>query len=103
RFAGDPHDADGRALSELRERDRVTIRFTYDALTGEIVEIEYLTIEPVRGDLDADRECGVTDVILLQKWLLRAGELPDAQSADLNADGTVDVFDLAMLKHLLFV
>ncbi|MBQ9696550.1 MAG: glycosyl hydrolase 53 family protein [Oscillospiraceae bacterium] len=103
RFAGDPHDADGRALSELRERDRVTIRFTYDALTGEIIEIEYLTIEPVRGDLNADRECGVTDVILLQKWLLRAGELPDAQSADLNADGTVDVFDLAMLKHLLFV
>ncbi len=57
----------------------------------------------LEGDLDGDGVLTVTDVIALQRYLL--GELPFSQEtvicADLIEDGTVDVFDLVMMKRLL--
>ena len=55
------------------------------------------------GDIDDDRRVGVTDVILLQKWLLasKGTNLPNATAADLDKNGTLDVFDLALLKRLV--
>ena len=56
--------------------------------------------QPVAGDLDKDGRCSVSDVILLQKWLLGLeSQLPDWQAGDLNGDNALDVFDLALLKH----
>ena len=59
------------------------------------------TGELLTGDIDADGMLAVSDVIMLQKWLLGSGSLKDAASADLNADGEVDIFDLACLKRQL--
>ena len=58
---------------------------------------------PVTGDVNADGELGVSDVILVQKYLLCIEPMTAEQSeaADLNADGCVDVFDLALLKREL--
>ena len=55
------------------------------------------------GDVDGDAKLGVTDVAALQKWLLA---VPDARiiawnNADLNADGVLDTFDLALMKREL--
>ncbi|MBR7038286.1 MAG: hypothetical protein IKI21_03445, partial [Oscillospiraceae bacterium] len=55
----------------------------------------------VRGDVDADGKVSVSDVVMLQKYLLGAGSLKAPAQADLYEDGRVDVFDLAMLKRLL--
>ena len=55
----------------------------------------------ISGDINADGQCTVADVVMLQKWLLSVGTLTDAAAADLNEDGLVNGFDLAMLKHLL--
>ncbi len=56
------------------------------------------------GDVDGDGAFGVTDVVLLQRWLLAVPEtrLADWQAADFNADGRLDGFDLCLMKrHLL--
>ena len=55
------------------------------------------------GDVDSDGTFGVTDIILLQRWLLG---LPDTvlairSNADFNMDGQIDVLDLGLMKHRL--
>ncbi len=61
-------------------------------------------IEPaaaLRGDVNADGQCSVTDLIMLQKYLLGAGDLTAPGNGELCEDGRLDVYDLAFLKRLL--
>lgn len=53
------------------------------------------------GDVNGDGIITVFDVIMLQKWILGIGELTDWQSADLDENGEVDIFDLSLLKRKL--
>ena len=55
----------------------------------------------VKGDADADGKVAVMDAVMLQKWLLNAGSLTNWKNADMNEDGVIDVFDLALLKRVL--
>ncbi len=55
----------------------------------------------VRGDVNADGTFSVSDIIMLQKWLLCAGEITDRQAGDLCEDGIMDGFDLAVMKRML--
>ena len=59
--------------------------------------------KPVAGDVNADGQFSVADVVLMQKWLLAVPgtELADWQAGDLCADGRLDVFDLCLMKRLL--
>ncbi len=52
------------------------------------------------GDADKNEAVGVSDVVKLSRWLL---ETEDSVSvnADLTADGSIDAFDLALLKAML--
>ncbi|MDE5754314.1 MAG: dockerin type I repeat-containing protein [Oscillospiraceae bacterium] len=58
-------------------------------------------LDPTPGDLDHNGEVGVTDVVILQKWLLGSGELENWQSADLHEDGIINIYDLLLLKCML--
>ena len=53
------------------------------------------------GDVDADGELTVKDIVALQKWILAipGATLKDAHAGYMNADDVVDVFDLALLKR----
>lgn len=53
------------------------------------------------GDCNGDGTFSVTDIIMLQKYLLCAGDLTIPQNADMCADGTIDAFDLAVMKREL--
>ncbi len=55
------------------------------------------------GDVNADGELTVLDVIALQKWLLNLPDatLADWQAADRTGDGRIDAFDLCLLKKEL--
>ena len=62
---------------------------------------------PIRplGDVTGDLAVNVTDIVLLQKVLLGLGTLPDAEAfacADTMQDSVIDVFDLAVLKRMVF-
>lgn len=59
--------------------------------------------EKVKGDVNADGSFNVSDVVLLQKWLLAEPdiELKDWKSADFCNDNVLDVFDLCIMKREL--
>lgn len=56
-----------------------------------------------KGDVNCDGTVGVSDVVLLQKWILNS---PDAKlinwrAADLNNDEEINVYDLVLLRRKL--
>ena len=55
------------------------------------------------GDLNSDNTLTTADTVLLQRYLLQERTLTQTQwqTADLNADGTVNGFDLALLRQKL--
>ncbi len=81
----------------------------YDAMRKYWAETMYATVyqnapastETTAGDVNADGSCTVLDAVMLQKWLLGAGEITDWQAGDLNADKKLNGFDLCMLKRML--
>ncbi len=55
----------------------------------------------LRGDVNADGKLSVLDLVMLQKWLLCAGEITDAAAGELHADGVLNVYDLAVMKRMV--
>ena len=55
------------------------------------------------GDVNGDGETDLTDLVLLQKYLVRRGTLTEEQAkrADLNADNRLNVVDAILLRRLL--
>lgn len=54
-------------------------------------------------DLNGDAVFNLADVVLLQRWLLAVPgtTLANAQAGDLDDNGVLNVYDLAMMKHQL--
>ena len=57
----------------------------------------------VAGDVNADGSFNVSDLVLLQRWLLAApdAELANWQAGDLCEDNRLDVFDLCLMRRML--
>lgn len=55
----------------------------------------------VAGDVNADGIFDLSDVVMLQKWLLGAGELTDWSAGDLCQDDRLNGFDLCVMKRML--
>lgn len=60
--------------------------------------------ERVMGDVNVDGEFDISDVILLQKWLLAVSNtsLVNWKAADFCADEKLNAIDLCLMKHALF-
>lgn len=54
------------------------------------------------GDVNSDGTFSVVDVVMLQKWLLGAGDLTDWKAGDLCSDGIINAYDLCCMKQILF-
>ncbi len=59
--------------------------------------------QTIQGDVNADGQFTVADVIALQKWLLAVPDvkLADWKAADLCEDDVLNVFDLCVMKRML--
>lgn len=59
--------------------------------------------ESVAGDVNADGQFNISDIVMLQKWILADPDvnLADWKAADLCEDGVINTFDLVMMKRLL--
>ena len=57
----------------------------------------------VLGDVNADGEFNISDVVMMQKWILAVPDvkLADWKAGDLCEDNIIDVFDLCLMKKLL--
>ncbi len=66
----------------------------------DVVQLKVTVIpsDVATGDCNGDGEITVSDLVLLQKWLLNTGELDNWKNADLYKDNRIDVFDLIMLR-----
>lgn len=53
----------------------------------------------VKGDVNADGEFTVADLIMMQKYLLGSEKLTDWKAGDLYEDGKIDVFDLIRMRQ----
>lgn len=64
---------------------------------------ELISENAVSGDVNKDGRLTVADAVTLQKWLLNMPDatLSDWKSADLYADGIIDVFDFCVIRELL--
>ncbi len=51
--------------------------------------------------MNADGTFDLADVVMLQKWLIRAGELTDWEAGDWNGDEQITVVDLCLMKQAL--
>ena len=71
------------------------------------MQLKKLTLETetpaVTGDINGDGAANLADAVLLQKYLLGETTLTAAQAkaADLQADDSINGFDLAVLRQLL--
>lgn len=76
-----------------------------DVYCCNIAEIELYGVphvnQPLKGDIDADGKVGVSDAVMLVKYLLTSGDVNDAKAADMNEDGILNGSDLALLKREL--
>lgn len=55
------------------------------------------------GDINADGKFNISDVVILQKWLLAVPntKIADWKAADLCEDDRLNVFDLCLMKRML--
>lgn len=62
-----------------------------------------ITDDVISGDVNGDGLFNVSDVVLLQKWLLSVPDtyLANWKAADFYEDGKLDVFDLCLMKRAL--
>ena len=81
------------------EWNQITIGLLNEKLTGANIQYQ----ERIIGDVNADGAFTVSDVVLLQKWLLSVPDtqLADWKAADFNGDQTLNVFDLCQMRYNL--
>ena len=85
--------------AELSEKAVKHYRFDYNYRVKEITENE---LDPlVDGDCNYDGIFSISDVVLLQKYIMGDVSLKNPENADVNKDGKVDVFDLIRIKKLI--
>ena len=79
----------------------ITCMAVYPVQAEEVSENPAVDVQT--GDINADGELSVTDVISLQKYVLNMTAYNSAQmqAADLNKDDQVDIYDLGLLKRTL--
>lgn len=54
------------------------------------------------GDANANGTVTLSDAVMLQKYLLKLGDVISPENADCNADGKLTAVDLSLLKAMLF-
>jgi len=61
-------------------------------------------LETVQGDVDANGVFALTDVVLMQKWLLAVPDtnLANWEAGDFCKDGNLNGYDLSLMKYNLF-
>ena len=58
-------------------------------------------VSGIRGDVNADGQFSIADLVMMQKFLIRGGTLTDWQQGDLYEDGVIDAKDLVLMRRML--
>lgn len=92
-------------------QEQICVNETYDetivhhicTVCGESYDSIQEEPETIKGDINNDGAFNVSDVVLLQKWLLTVPDvkLENWKAADFCKDDRLDVFDLCLMKRYL--
>lgn len=89
----------------MKNKRIISILFTLTIALSSMLPAVSVNAEEfsIKGDVNADCSFDVSDVILLQKWLLAVPDthLENWRAADLSKDGKLDVFDFTLMKRAL--
>ncbi|MBR7039795.1 MAG: carbohydrate-binding protein [Oscillospiraceae bacterium] len=84
------------------------VYFVFKGAEGYLFNLDQFSVscpyenDDLMGDVDLNGTVSVSDVVMLQKWLLGAAdEVTCWRHGDLCHDRTLDVFDLALLKRMV--
>ena len=80
-----------------------TTTVTTTVTTTSVPETTEPIVTQVEGDVNSDGVFNISDVVMMQKWLLGSGSLTDWASGDLCKDGIINVFDLCLMKRSLML
>ena len=74
-------------------------------VTVEHLSLVALESEPVRGDGNGDGIWNLSDVVILQKWILAVpgAELKQWENVDFDSNGKIDVLDLCLMRRELML
>lgn len=80
--------------------------FCIDASAGTAVDYARengirLKSEIIKGDVNADGDLNVADLVMLQNYLVRRGEITDWSAGDLCKDNQLDAFDIVAMRREL--
>ncbi len=78
-----------------------TAETTTEPLTSETVPSESEPVLSVYGDVNADGDFTLLDIVMMQKFLISAGTLNDYAAGDVCEDNKLNAFDLGMMKRSL--
>lgn len=96
--------------NEVRD---VTVNYGDDVYYGDTIKMLCLIVDDggwivpsysndtIPGDVNADGKFSIADAVMLQKWLLNAGDITDRDAAELCTDGKINVYDLCVMKQML--
>lgn len=91
------------AIPVTAARDGLQYRCIVTSTNGTyaVSDAAVIHFKRIMGDANADGAVTVADAIMLQKWLLCAGDLTDWQAADMNGDKKINAADFTLLKRKL--
>ena len=102
-YGGAKYSVFGSATSGTSFMNSVSKVVDYVHKRTEWLNVLWKPYTYIRGDVNSDGEFNISDVVLLQKWLLAVPDtkLSQWQAADLCHDDRLDVFDLCLMKREL--
>lgn len=102
-FGGDYYDGDPQKnLMHYEVGDVVKISMTVaDKKIVKVNSIEWLNqgSDIVDYDVNNNGSFELSDIVMLQKYLAKAGDVTDKQAADANKDEKINIFDLVIIKR----
>ena len=82
--------------------DRTTYQMVDEQLHASLMQLKETYVDAtIQGDVNSDGVFTISDLVMVQKWLLHAGEITDWEAGDLYKNGMLDIVDLARMRRLL--
>lgn len=100
-------DSEGKLNAFIKSGEVSIVAKAYLKNQEMVVQTFTLTVtndaEPIYGDINSDGDISVSDLLLMNKYIVRiiTGNELDLTCADMNKDGLVNVLDVVILKRSL--